>query len=193
MIRICPYVFKNYCTVKSEGCKCQDALEAEHCRILTKIRYSQYDTLLIVGSRSFKSYETMDSAMSWLLKNLRSPIKNVISGAASGADSCAAKWALAHEINLIEMSANWDRGRSAGYRRNNEMHLRLSHDDYRLCVAFWDGSSTGTAHNFELCRRYRTPCVIFTFDPNSPNQDILTIEILGMHRYITMEMADFYG
>ena len=67
----------------------------------------------------------------------------IISGAASGADSLAAMVAQTLGFTVREFPADWNRhGRSAGYIRNNEM----LNEDPDLVIAFWDGQSRGTAH-----------------------------------------------
>ncbi len=40
------------------------------------------------------------------------------------------------------------------------MHQFIADKDNKLVVAFWDGVSTGTAHNFELCRKYNNELVL---------------------------------
>lgn len=37
------------------------------------------------------------------------------------------------------------------------MHQYIAHAAYRGVVAFWDGQSKGTMHNFELAKKYRNP------------------------------------
>ena len=62
------------------------------------------------------------------------------------------------------MRADWDKyGRSAGYRRNESMHLFISapSDRKRGCVCFWDMQSPGTKHNFKLSLDYGTPLRVF--------------------------------
>ena len=51
--------------------------------------------------------------------------------------------------------AEWDKcGKSAGYRRNEQMHQYISKAKARGVVAFWQNGSKGTAQNFELAKKY---------------------------------------
>ena len=75
----------------------------------------------------------------------------LISGGARGADSLAEAYAVARKIPIKVMHADWNKyGKSAGYRRNEEMHKELSKFENRGCILFWDGQSKGTKHNFLL-------------------------------------------
>jgi len=59
-----------------------------------------------------------------------------------------ARYAREHNIPLIAMPADWNRfGRSAGYRRNEEMAKIAD-----MAILFWDGQSRGTAHMMPLLR-----------------------------------------
>lgn len=65
----------------------------------------------------------------------------VVHGAARGADRIAAQEAQKLGLLVEAHPADWDRhGKKAGYLRNEEMGA-LGAD---LCIAFWDGKSTGT-------------------------------------------------
>ena len=44
------------------------------------------------------------------------------------------------------------------------MHKFLSEYQFRGCIAFWDGKSKGTAHNFSLVKKYDTPIRIIRID-----------------------------
>lgn len=67
-------------------------------------------------------------------------VTEIVSGGAKGVDSCARKYALAHNIKLTEFLPNYIRyGKSAPLRRN------LQIIDYADVVyAFWDGESCST-------------------------------------------------
>jgi len=78
----------------------------------------------------------------------------IISGAASGADSLAAMVAQTLGFTVREFPADWNRyGRSAGFMRNFEM-LNQRPD---LVIAFWDGQSRGTAHTIRGARARAIP------------------------------------
>ena len=139
-------------------------------RAVNELRKKPFETALIVGSRNFVNYEQAEKCLDWFFENNPIELQHIISGGARGADSVAHDYAHEKKIDLIEMpvtSEEWRTiGKSAGYKRNNKMHERLVKDDYRICIAFWDGQSKGTAQNFDLCRRLGTPCIIFYFKDN---------------------------
>lgn len=75
----------------------------------------------------------------------------VVSGGAKGVDTMAERWADNNGYKKVIMPADWENeGKSAGFRRNVRMHQFIAEKDNKLVVAFWDGISTGTAHNFEI-------------------------------------------
>ena len=108
---------------------------------------------LIVGSRDFNDYELLKEKCDKLLSN-QSEI-TIVSGGAKGADSLAERYAHDKGYELKVFKADWDSyGKSAGYIRNEQMHKYISQFDKRGVIAFWNGTSKGTAHNFELGKRY---------------------------------------
>lgn len=112
--------------------------------------------LLIVGSRTFDDYEKLNKTCMRLLVN-HSEV-TVVSGGARGADKLAERFASEHGYTLNVFPASWNTyGKRAGYIRNEVMHKFISQFDKRGCVAFWDGQSKGTQHNFGLAKKYNTP------------------------------------
>ncbi len=83
-------------------------------------------------------------------------VTEIISGGAKGVDSCAKEYALAHEIPLTEFLPDYRRfGRSAPLKRNQQIA-----DAADLVLAFWDGTSRGTAHVIDYCRKTGKACHI---------------------------------
>lgn len=118
---------------------------------------------LIVGSRNFDDYELLEEIMDGRLADKSSV--EIVSGGARGADSLAERYAKERGYKLTVFPADWDKyGKSAGYIRNEEMHRYIREFDERLCVAFWDGESKGTAHNFELSKKYNNPIDIVNYN-----------------------------
>ncbi len=118
--------------------------------------------LLVAGSRSFTNYQYLSSSLDKLLVN-QSDI-TIVSGGARGADSLAERYARERGYQLRVFPANWNQfGKSAGYRRNRQMHEFIAQFPNRGCVCFWDGSSRGTAHNFDLANEFHTPLRIKRF------------------------------
>jgi hypothetical protein len=118
--------------------------------------------LLVVGSRSFSDYDLMCAKLDMFLANYKSV--TIVSGGAEGADTLAKRYASDRKYGFIEFPALWgDLGKRAGFIRNIVMHQFISQFPNRGCVAFWDGSSKGTAHSFELCKRFNNPLRVVRF------------------------------
>lgn len=120
---------------------------------------------LVVGSRNFNDYQTMCHILDNMLQNKKYVV--IVSGGAKGADSLAEQYAKDRGYRLKVMPANWDKyGKSAGYRRNEDMHLYISARHNRGIVGFWDEQSKGTAHNFELSKKYNNPMRCYNYIAN---------------------------
>lgn len=111
---------------------------------------------LVVGSRSFQDYSFLKEKLDHFLSNQSEIV--IVSGGARGADTLAEKYAKERKLPVKIFPANWEKyGKRAGYIRNDEMHSFLSRQEKRGVVAFWDGVSKGTEHNFQLAKRYNNP------------------------------------
>ena len=119
--------------------------------------------LLVVGSRSITDYDLVRSYLDALvLTDLVNFDIVIVSGGAKGVDSMAERYAEERGFDKVVIKADWNRfGKSAGYRRNAEMHKFIAQFPNRACIAFWDGKSKGTAHNFDLVKQYNTPLTIY--------------------------------
>ncbi len=79
---------------------------------------------------------------------------HVVTGGANGPDEWAREWAVQTRIDHTVLYAKWEQyGRRAGVLRNNAM-LDKNPD---LVLAFWDGTSAGTAHTIEGARARHIP------------------------------------
>lgn len=135
--------------------------------------------LLVAGSRTFNDYELMDSTLDNLLQNVSEDIV-IVSGGAQGADKLAERYAIEHDYQLRVFPADWDRfGKSAGYKRNRQMHEFIATSERRGCVCFWDGESRGTKHNFALAKEFNTPLRIKRFNPIVHNNSTAEINALA--------------
>lgn len=126
-------------------------------------------TLLVAGSRSFSDYGTLCRECDMILANQVKKGMNIVimEGDAEGADRLAARYAHERGYSLKTVPANWKKfGKSAGFRRNENMHLLLASPsglNQRGCICFWDGESRGTKHNFMLAEDYKTPIRVFNY------------------------------
>lgn len=78
----------------------------------------------------------------------------VVHGNAAGADRIAHQEAQKAGMLVEPHPADWERyGKSAGPIRNKQM-AELGAD---LCIAFWDGRSTGTANMMDQARAHGIP------------------------------------
>ena len=97
--------------------------------------------VIIAGSRTFTDYKLLCQTMDHLLQNIQEEIV-VICGEARGADTLGKKYAKERGYKVRSYPANWTLyGKKAGIVRN-----RLMARNADAVVAFWDGSSPGTAH-----------------------------------------------
>lgn len=106
--------------------------------------------IIIAGSRDFNDYDLLSEKMDYYTRKCFMNEIQIVNGGARGADSLGAKYAESKGIDVINFPANWDKyGKSAGYRRNEEMAKYATH-----CVVFWDGESPGTKHMIDLAIAY---------------------------------------
>lgn len=104
--------------------------------------------LILAGGRWFNEYSKLCIACDKILS--LHDISEIVSGGASGADALGERYAKDRNLPVKLFSAQWDTyGKSAGYRRNEEMAEYATH-----LIAFWDGESKGTKHMINLAHRY---------------------------------------
>lgn len=108
--------------------------------------------IIIAGCRDFNNYELLKSKLDFYFQNIE--IKEIVSGACSGADKLGERYAHEHNIPVKQFPANWNvYGKQAGPLRNEQMSQYAD-----ALVAFWDGKSRGTsdminrakAHNLKI-------------------------------------------
>jgi len=106
--------------------------------------------VIIAGSRDFNDYQLLENLVNMYLQRYSTDQIEIVSGGARGADRLGERYAQSREIALKVMPADWDTyGKSAGYRRNEEMAQYATH-----CIVFWDGESRGTQHMINLANQY---------------------------------------
>lgn len=100
--------------------------------------------VVVTGGRRYERRDTVFGVLDE--HHERHPIRLLVQGGATGADTFAKEWAKARGIPCVTEDAEWDKyGRPAGYIRNEQMI-----NDYcpRWVISFPGGK--GTLH----CTRY---------------------------------------
>jgi hypothetical protein len=103
--------------------------------------------VIIAGSRDFDDYNELCMFCDHVLQN-QTDIE-IVSGTAKGADQLGERYAIERGYKITRFPADWDKGRSAGYIRNEEM---AKYGD--ALIAFWNGMSKGTEHMINLAKQY---------------------------------------
>jgi hypothetical protein len=113
--------------------------------------------IIVAGSREFNNYTVLKHNIINVLLILspsRKPNAEFVSGTARGADQLGERFAKEYEYPVKRFPTDWDKyGKSAGYRRNEQMAL-YAKEDYGVLIAFWNGVSKGTKHMIDIANRY---------------------------------------
>ena len=117
---------------------------------------------LIIGSRDFANFPLFCKAMDIYLEG-KTSIELVSGGCKTGADRYAEIYAEKRGYPIKVFSADWSKGKRAGYIRNRQMHEYIAQFPNRGVMAFWDGASKGTAQSFELTKQYENPIKIYNY------------------------------
>ncbi len=92
--------------------------------------------IAVIGSRNFKNFELLNSVLN------SENINCIISGGAEGADTLAELYATNNKINTIIYKPEYSKyGKIAPIIRNSVIVKKAD-----KIIAFWDGSSKGTAN-----------------------------------------------
>lgn len=113
--------------------------------------------VIVCGSRKWRDRDRISDRMfdlSLATENLQC---TVVHGNAAGADRIAAQEAPKIGLLVESHPANWEKfGKAAGPIRNQAM-ADMGAD---LCIAFWDGQSTGTKHMIDTAKAAGIPVEI---------------------------------
>ncbi len=100
--------------------------------------------VIVAGGRDFDNYAFLRERLDRLLAADGGEVE-IVSGHAKGADRLGERYAEERSLRLRVMPADWRTlGRLAGVFRNQRM-LDYAMEETPMVVAFWDGSSRGTA------------------------------------------------
>jgi len=113
--------------------------------------------IIIAGGRDFKNASLLATTMDTILRGVETV--TIVSGGARGADSLGEWYAGCHNIPVTIFKADWGKyGKSAGYRRNEEMAQNAD-----ALVAFWNGKSKGTKHMIDLAKKAGLTTTIISY------------------------------
>lgn len=113
--------------------------------------------ILVCGSRHFEDKEFLNRTLTEIHE--RTPITELIHGAARGADSLAGAFAKRNGIPVSEFPADWKtHGRRAGPIRNSQM---LREGNPELVVAYLYQDSRGTKNMIEQAEKAGVPTTVF--------------------------------
>lgn len=118
--------------------------------------------IMIVGSRGFSNYKYVKEKVDEYIKDngITKPI-TIISGGARGVDTLAEKYAEDKDYQFRCFPANWGQfGSAAGPIRNKKM-VRYIKKHGGVCLVFWDGKSTGSKEDINLCDKFHVKCEVF--------------------------------
>lgn len=124
--------------------------------------------IAVIGSRTFTDKKRLFDILD---KNFEK-IGVIVSGGAKGADELGRVYAQERGFPCLIYYPRWrsvtggfDKG--AGFKRN---HLIIKNCD--IVLAFWDGVSKGTQNSLDLARQLNKKIKIFTFQADSPKEDV---------------------
>ena len=123
--------------------------------------------ILVCGSRDYPLPKLIGEVVGEF-----NPETIVVEGGARGVDLWARHAAQARGLHVAEVKALWERGRSAGHKRNAAM-LRLG---VTMVVAFWDGKSPGTKGMIERACAAGIPVSLYREDGS---HSMLVVNLLG--------------
>lgn len=103
--------------------------------------------VIVAGGRDFRDYQLLKNKLDKILSNCHTTDIEIVSGKAKGADSLGEVYANERGYLIKTFPADWDLGKSAGYKRNKQM---AEYAD--AAVIFWDGVSRGSKHMIDLAR-----------------------------------------
>jgi hypothetical protein len=105
--------------------------------------------VIIAGSRTVNDYSLVVQAVERSGYN----ITEVVCGCAVGIDRLGEQWAIANNIPIKEMPADWSRnGKAAGRMGNRDM---AEYAD--AAIVLWDGKSLGSRNMVENMIRRKKP------------------------------------
>ena len=107
--------------------------------------------VIVAGSRTWSDYALLAKELDRLTNKLDRKKLVILSGGADGADKLGEKWCFERMVSYQRFPADWHKyGKRAGHIRNSEM---LEEGKADALIAFWNGSSPGTADIIRKARK----------------------------------------
>lgn len=124
------------------------------------LEYKTKYKIAIVGSRGYNNKAECFGILNKFLSRFDSDQEiSFVSGGADGADSLAKQYADNNNIDIEEITPEWDKyGKAAGYARNKNI---WKHADFG--IAFWDGESKGTRHSFDISKKLYKILIVYNY------------------------------
>lgn len=106
--------------------------------------------VVVAGSRTIIDRPTIHRHLETILcQKMKTHAVTIISGCAKGPDTIGAEWALAKNLPVEYVRANWEKfGKQAGMLRNQIMNNGCD-----AVIAFHDGKSSGTANMIQIAQQ----------------------------------------
>lgn len=115
----------------------------------------------VVGSRSINDRNLIISFIEES-HSFDKQYDKLISGGARGVDTIAEDYAKSKGIRTVIFYPDWEKyGNKAGFIRNADIISKCD-----KCIVIWDGVSSGTEHDIELCEQMKKPCYIYNLSTN---------------------------
>lgn len=170
------------CPIYSRPCEFfKENVECITHKLCPKNKNAEYITIpkpseeffcLIIGSNNFFDYNCFKMEVDKVLEEHKEKSIIIISGGEKGPGLMAEKYADEEGYLYYVMRSDWGKhGKSAAYKRNDEMHRFLAQHDNRTCIAFWDEKTKDIPYNIDLANRYRTPIQIVSTKQRRKNNE----------------------
>jgi len=108
----------------------------------------------VIGSRGFSDYNFFRENLQLVISKLEGEIEYITGGAKSGADSLISRYCKENGLKLTEYLPDYITypNKSAPLKRNHTIVENSTH-----LIAFFDGSSKGTAYTIRLAENKGIP------------------------------------
>ena len=117
--------------------------------------------ILVAGTRTFDNAALLTETLNGIIGGINDKVL-IVEGGARGADTLARDYAMAKDLGLVEINADWARyGRAAGIKRNNAMVDFVGAGG--IAVFFWDGKSKGTAQCIKAAKAKGIETIIINY------------------------------